>query len=60
MLNILLQETIDLIAPLNLQAYKTEIAQIEQSEQQEENELIKETKKWGFVSINQSKELRSC
>lgn len=60
MLNIILQETLDLIAPQDLQAFNDELFHIKQEEQQAQNELIKEQQKWGFISINQSKELQEC
>lgn len=54
---ILLQETLDLIAPVDSKQYNKELESIKQEEQQAQNELIKEQQKWGFVSINQNKEL---
>jgi hypothetical protein len=59
-LNIILQETLDLIAPQDPKAFNDELFHIKQEEQQAQNELIKEQQKWGFISINQTKELQEC
>jgi hypothetical protein len=58
-LNILLQQTIDLIAPVDPKEYNRELDFIKHEEQQAQNELTKEQAKWGYILISQ-KESKEC
>lgn len=49
-MKILLEETINLIAPINPKLYSKELEAINREEEQAENELIKERLKWGVIS----------